>query len=442
LAFCYGMGDKMQTRTVFGIAMMVFCVSLGSISAGASDFTLEIFGNANMDDTIDELDIEYVQGIIDGTNDDTEFADANYDGQIDEVDLEQIQAILDGRETKLTYIDMLDEPETVNKPIKRLVNMGYNGVEMTRILGAEDILVAYGQDRTAHKTFFPKFDELPFVGNTAENADFEIILSLEPDAIQTNIESGHTSPGGLEQKQIFKQNFPGVPIISLNMREPDTMVKNVRTYGYIIDRVAEAEEFIDWYSGYYDLFKSRTEAIPDDERPTAFIEYTPYYCYASGSRLGQVIVLAGGKNVVDDIVGPDHPSYRAMLDVDPEFIIEENPEYIFKAVGSWDSGYDIDDASEMAALREEVTSRPELANTDAVKNDNVYSMSFWVLSGAGNNIIGTAYLAKLFYPDLFQDIDPQAIHQEYVDKFCHIDFDIKEHGSFVYPDYDEWPFQD
>lgn len=33
----------------------------------ASDYTLAIFGNANMDDTIDERDIEYVDGVINGT---------------------------------------------------------------------------------------------------------------------------------------------------------------------------------------------------------------------------------------------------------------------------------------------------------------------------------------------------------------------------------------
>jgi len=431
-----------MNRSALGIVVTALSISMAFMPADAFDFTLEIFGNANMDDTIDELDIEYVQGIIDGTNGETELADANFDGQIDEADLEQIQLILDGSETKLTYVDMLGETETVNKPIKRLVNMGFNGVEMTRILGAEDILVAHGQDRTAHKTYFPKFAELPSVGNTAENADFELILSLEPDALQTNIESGHTSPGGLEQKQIFRQNLPGVPIISLEMREPDTLVKGVRTYGYIIDREVEAEEFISWYSEYYDLFLSRTKDIPDDEKPTAIFEYTPNYFYASGSRLGQVIVLAGGKNILDDIVGPDHPSYRRTIEVDPEFIVLRNPMYIFNGVGSWDSGYDIDDASKMAAFREEAMSRPERANIDAVKNDNVYSLSFWVLSGAGNNIIGTAYLAKLFHPDLFQDIDPQAIHQEYVDKFLRIDFDVKEHGTFVYPNYDAWPIKD
>ncbi|MGB4086157.1 MAG: hypothetical protein WBK06_01140, partial [Methanothrix sp.] len=68
-------------------------------------------------------------------------------------------------------------------------------------------------------------------------------------------------------------------------------------------------------------------------------------------------------------------------------------------------------------------------------------LDYFLLIGAGNNIIGTAYLAKLFYPDLFQDIDPSAIHQEYVDRFCRIDFDVKEQGAFLYPPYNRWPVE-
>lgn len=436
----------MKKRCYLG--WMLLSIMLVLLPSSATDFVLEIYGNANMDDLLNENDIEYLEGVAAGTNNATELADANFDGKIDTADIEQLRAILDGKESKLTYIDMLGEAETVNKPINRLVNMGYNGVEMTRALGAEDILVAYGANRTTHKKFFSKFAELPFVagdeGAKAENADFEKIISLNPDALQTNIEAGFASPDGLAQKAIFKKNLPDIPLISLNMREPDVLVKNVRTYGYLIDREDEAEEFIDWYTKYYDLFTSRTKDIPEDERPTAFFETASkaYYCYASGSRLGQVLVMAGGKNVIDDVVGPDDPNYRAMIDVDPEYIVEENPKYIIEAVGSWVSGYDIDDQSEMAASLAQVRNRTELANTPALKKDGVYSMSFWVLSGAGNNIIGTSYLAKLFYPDLFEDIDPQAIHQDYVDRFCRIDYDVKKNGTFVYPAYDKWVTQD
>jgi len=427
---------------------LLISILLASLPANAADFVLEIYGNANMDEFLNSEDIQYIEGIINETHDATKLADADFNGKIDQADADQVKAILDGNEEKITYVDMLGENETVNKPIKRLVNMGYNGVEMTRILGAEDILVAYGANRTTHKKFFPRFAELPYVagdeGATAENADYEKIISLKPDALQTNIEAGSFSAAGLAQKELFRKNLPDMPLISLNMREPDVLVKNVRTYGYLIDREKEAEEFIDWYTGYYDLFTSRTANLSDSEKPTAVFEYSaskPYYCYASGSRLGQVVVMAGGKNIIDEKVGPNDPNYRAMVDVDPEFVVEKNPDYILEAVGSWVSGYDIDDQKDMIAYRQQALNRSELANLDAVKDNRVYSLSFWILSGAGNNIIGTAYLAKLFHPELFEDIDPEAIHQEYLDKFCHIDYDVKENGTFVYPKYDEWPVQ-
>jgi len=130
-----------------------------------------------------------------------------------------------------------------------------------------------------------------------------------------------------------------------------------------------------------------------------------------------------------------------MLDIEPEFIVKENPEYIFKAVGSWESGYHVDNTSAMAAYQEQVTNRTELANAIAVREDNVHCMSYWILIGAGNNVIGTAYVAKLLHPDLFEDIDPVAIHQEYVDRFCRIDFNVEEKGAFLYPPYDRWPVE-
>lgn len=441
LSICLEVSGK-SMKNICYLAVPLILMLLACVPTVAEDFVLEIYGNANMDEYLNDEDLRYLEGVIAGTNEATMLCDANFDGKIDESDLEQVSAILEGREKRLTYVDILGEPETVNKPIKRLVNVGYNGIEMTRILGAEDILVAGGENRSAHKKFFPKLAQLPFVagdsGAKAEGLDFEKIISLKPDAVQTNIERAEARLGGLAQKSIFKQKLPKIPIISLNMREQDTLVKNVRTYGYILDREAEAEEFISWYSKYYDLFRSRTSTIAEDEKPTGFFEYTPYYCYASGSRLGQVLLLAGGKNIVDKEVGPDDSMYSAMLDIDPELVVEEDPRYIFKAVSSWDTGYDIDDPAKMEANHESVINRTELGNTKAVKEDNVYCISFWIVSGAGNNIIGTAYLAKLFYPDLFSDIDPEAIHQEYVDRFCRIDFDVKKNGIFVYPSYDRW----
>ena len=49
------------------------------------------------------------------------------------------------------------------------------------------------------------------------------------------------------------------------------------------------------------------------------------------------------------------------------------------------------------------------------------------------HFIGIAYMTKWFYPDLFEDLDPKVIHQEYLTEFQHLDYDLDEHGVFVYP---------
>jgi iron complex transport system substrate-binding protein len=47
--------------------------------------------------------------------------------------------------------------------------------------------------------------------------------------------------------------------------------------------------------------------------------------------------------------------------------------------------------------------------------------------------LGIPYVAKLLYPDLFADLDPDAIHQEFLTRFLRIDYDVSKQGVFIYP---------
>jgi len=66
-----------------------------------------------------------------------------------------------------------------------------------------------------------------------------------------------------------------------------------------------------------------------------------------------------------------------------------------------------------------------------MKDDKVYVI---IKELTGNkHFLAIGYLAKWFYPDLFEDLDPQAIHQEYLTRFQGLDYSLGEHGVFVYP---------
>lgn len=141
-----------------------------------------------------------------------------------------------------------------------------------------------------------------------------------------------------------------------------------------------------------------------------------------------LVRMAGGKNLGDEISG------SSRLKVDPEWVIERNPEVIVRSVTNQVLGYDINDASEAKALRDDFLSLTEWAEVDVVKNKRVYlAPHAYLLVGGASGLIGCVYWAKWFYPDLFEDIDPQEMHQEFVTKYQHLDLNVREDCKCIYP---------
>ena len=80
-------------------------ISLILPAAADDDFTLHVFGNANMDDRIDDSDLNYVESIISKNYQPTVLADANCDGTINETDLDQIKKLISETAESITIID-------------------------------------------------------------------------------------------------------------------------------------------------------------------------------------------------------------------------------------------------------------------------------------------------------------------------------------------------
>jgi len=127
------------------------------------NFTLEIFGNANLDDRIDEKDIIYVQDIINGENDPSDLADANQDNKIDQMDISQIKDIINGTESNIFYINVNGDVAKVRHPLNRIVIVYDNTAEIIRILGAQSKVVGVdsngGSSIHDYPTYFAEFSE-------------------------------------------------------------------------------------------------------------------------------------------------------------------------------------------------------------------------------------------------------------------------------------------
>ena len=407
-------------------------------------FTLEIYGNANEDDTIDMRDVTYIKLVIFGKKPETEFCDANYDGRVSMLDVVQTKLIIVGKEGELTVLDGNGEPVTVSKPVKRIIVEYQDNAELIRILDAKDKVVGVDFFIAQNEILFPDLSKLPCVG-AMHRPDYEAVLSLNPDLLLT------FSPATGEKKE----KLPGVAVLFLglyypNLSKPEDsrFTNGVRKLGYILDKEEEAEEYINWRTGWINKIKSRTEKVPDDEKPRIFICAYPYphigtttfRTYAKVDTLTQMSLIAGGKNIAEDLPEFIQPSYK--ITVDPEWVIKQDPDFIFMHTVRYTysgmtldppHGYDVDDPTGLREGRYEFMSRTELANVTAVKTGNVYILSGNFRNDATGGLTGTAYMAKLLHPELFEDLDPEAIHQEYLTRFQRIDYDIDEHGVFVYP---------
>ncbi|MEA1864960.1 MAG: ABC transporter substrate-binding protein [Euryarchaeota archaeon] len=410
--------------TVLGVTISLLLLAL---PAAASDYTLGIFGNANEDETINMQDVTYTELIILEYRDRTDLADAKYDGKINMQDVTQIELIILGREKELTLIDTADRTVTVKKPVERIIIVNRNVLETMRSLKATGNIVGVTRAVTTDNIFFPEFSDFPSIGS-GKTPDFERILELQPDVV---FYYGTQWPDRLEEIDgILHDADPGIAVVAFDCFKPEWYIEETRKLGYILDKGEEAAKFIDFYEGCKMPIMEIVEGISEEDKPKVCMLRKFYTTYGVGSVEHQMIVAAGGDNVFSDL-------FSTGAAVDAEEVIERDPEFIIW-IHRWAGGYllDVDDTAELEAMKEEVMNRPELQKVPAVESGNVYVVTNDVYRGA-RDFVGIGYLAKWFYPELFEDLDPKATHQEYLTRFQGLDYDLGEQGVFVYPQSDE-----
>ena len=436
--FCYAKAfteNSSWKRRFVEIAIVLCSVllvtTLPGIAAGQNQETLGIYGNANLDGTIDMRDITFTARIICWLEEPTDLADANHDGEIDVGDMTQIGLIILGREKKLTIVDAEGAAKTVSKPIEKIVTLNPDCTEAIRGIGAKDRISGIEGATAEYTIFFPEISQLPSAGR-GNTPDLEIILEMNPD-ILIAYAPGIYNPGHAGLEDMLE---PEVTIVRLDFYKAETIREEMLKLGYLLDKEENAIEYAEWHDKYVDEIEDAVSGISEDDKPEVFIDYggvegNVRLTCAKGTGNHQLCEQAGGKNIAAGLpsdLAPGYPyvSLEWILDQDPEVIIGQASGYNTRA-----GGYETDDESEMKKYYDDILALPGIGNIAAVNTSSVY-ITQGDISGGLAYLVGLAYHAKWFHSDLFSDLDPQEIHQEYMDKFCDIDYDVREHGVFVY----------
>ena len=394
---------KTKILLLIGIAM---CAILLTSPALASAGYSKIYGNANEDDVLDMRDVTYIKLAIFGKKPATTLADANYDGKISMLDIGQTKLIILGKEKKLTLIDMADRIVTVPRPIERIVSTFPEETRVIVEVGGVDKLVGVSSylimDNYAPNfimlTAYPQLKELPGVGSYRE-PNLEQIVTLNPDVVI----SGNSGP----DKANIIQEKTGIPTVALSAKfdykGEGGAFEAYRLAGKVIGNEERAEELISFISEEFDKVLAVTSKIPDNERVRVYYLCfgltRPYCAYAP-------IEIAGGINVA-------RTGSESVITVSKEQIIAWNPDIIL--IHSTSKSHTI-------GTIEDILSDSDLQSMNAVKNGKVYYSKGGYVGGNPTTAVTEApYMAKLFYPEKFEDLDVEEEGNRILEMFYGVD---------------------
>lgn len=305
----------------------------------------------------------------------------------------------------------------VAQPVDRVISVNSGMTALICALGRGDKLV--GRDRFST---FPRYarENVEVVAESSANCNLELVISKIPDVVVAD-------PMFYPQHQ-EKLDAAGIPSYVDSTSDPERLLTLIRSMGLVLDANKEAEQLVQFVTQNVGIVDQRIARLDLEggAKPRVFFEWhSPMETANAETTFHKPIVQAGGINVAagQPVRTPEMSS---------EWIIQQNPDVIINRI-SGDATLE-----EMERKYAEIVSRPGWENIDAVKNNRVHIIKADVFL-TFRYPVGLFYYAKWFHPDLFEDVDPEAVHRELVETF----FSEEEwemlhrHETFVYPEVDE-----
>jgi len=293
---------------------------------------------------------------------------------------------------EVTIIDKTGKYVEISVPVERIVSINSGMSALICAFGDGDKIVG----RDSYSTFPSSLKDVLEVGRSSASPNIELILEQRPNVVVADTM--------LKDDMREKLESAGVPVLTDTTTDLETLIPLIRKIGIILDKKEKADEIVDFIEHYSNIIDQRIAGLKTDEKPLVFFERrNPYDSASALSSYNKPLVTAGGINIA-----ADEPVSLPKLSA--EWVLQRNPDVIVNRISGDDT------LEEMRALRDEIISEPGLADVSASKEGKVYIVKSDVFL-AVRYPVGLLYYAKWFHPDLFQDIDPGAVHKELIEKF-------------------------
>ena len=268
---------------------------------------------------------------------------------------------------------------------------------------------------------WPELADTPIIQASAHSEiDFEALLDTRPEAYFVFATNGMVDTDPIREKL----EPIGIKVIALDFYKYDLLRHEISSMAELFGKQLESRALFSEFNMIQDEIESRLSGLNSTDRPKIIMEHhaslTRDPVVLTGtSQWTDIIEEAGGVNVFKDL--PGHTTH-----VDMEAILDANPDILMFDGMTFEIGFnDFDDKDSCTSHMGFIADRPGFDKLDAVIEDRMIIMS---REFAGPMMIhGLPTLAKLFHPDLFQDLDAEAYLENYFKRYYNVD----KVGKFV-----------
>lgn len=319
----------------------------------------------------------------------------------------------------VTVTDSAGRTVEVPQPLERVIVLSSDHAVPLKCIGVSpDKVVGISKYVADDKEILPEISKKAQVGSSF-SPNLEKIVELNPQVIFAYVK--WPGPDKLEKK------LPGeIKVVRLDLYKPETMKREIKLLGRMFGQEEEAEKYAGFWFSKIEAIEKKVKDLKEGERVRVYYEHgvKPYHTCSQGSGYHQLVEMAGGINIARGLVG-GYP------EVDPEWVIEQNPGVIIRDLYGH-AGFGNPDAGPLKKSAESLKERPGFGEIKAVKEGEVYTFTHSLWGGSFKNI-GACYLAKVFYPELFKDLDPEKYLKEHMEKYLGVEYE-RAKGAFIYPE--------
>lgn len=271
-------------------------------------------------------------------------------------------------EFPLIITDFLEREITLEKEPERIVSLAPSTTELIYALGAGDKVVGV----TDFDSYPPEVEDVEKVGGF-KGPNIEAITAQKPDVIFASNLSGQEEMESLENM--------GIPVIVLEAKNMDQIYESIKVMGQITGSEEKGEEIIKDMEAKIEEIKDKVKELPKVD-VFYLVSFDGNWTAGKGTFIDELISLAGGKNIAEEVDG--------WVQYSMEELVEKNPDVIITSPHAGD----IDDLKNTVGYKD----------TEAVKNDNVFVISNDdIIARASNRIVlGLEEIAEFLHPEVFK----------------------------------------